>query len=236
VIERIDKDGDGIVDEEDQCPTTAGLPELRGCPPVLDTDADGLADTQDTCPNDPEDFNGFQDEDGCPDAMVDSDGDGLPDFMDSCPREAGVQELNGCPLLLPPPPPPQPPPPEYRLIVIDREKKRIEIKQKVHYQTGKALILKDSYPLLDEVGKALRDAPEMELLIAGHTDNVGNPVANLKLSEARAMSVRDYLAGVGVSTDRLQTIGFGATRPMSSNATPRGREENRRVEFMITRQ
>lgn len=81
-----DRDGDGIPDEEDECPDTWGLEEFNGCP---DSDGDGIPDHLDACPDIP----GLPEFDGC----VDSDGDGIPDHLDACPNEHGPAENNGCP-------------------------------------------------------------------------------------------------------------------------------------------
>ena len=88
-----DRDGDGIVDDADQCPDTPGLPELAGCP---DMDGDKIADHVDKCPEVPEDFDGHDDEDGCPETE-DRDGDGIFDNDDDCPDDPGPAKYNGCP-------------------------------------------------------------------------------------------------------------------------------------------
>jgi OmpA-OmpF porin, OOP family len=92
-----DADGDGIVDSEDACPNEAGPRETQGCPIAKDSDGDGIPDDIDRCPLDPEDLDGFQDEDGCPDA--DNDGDGIVDRLDACPNDAGPIENRGCPIV-----------------------------------------------------------------------------------------------------------------------------------------
>jgi OOP family OmpA-OmpF porin len=71
------------------------------------------------------------------------------------------------------------------------------------------------------------------LLLAGHTDNVGKPATNVKLSKARAEAVKAYLVKVGVATDKVITEGWGSNKPIASNKTPQGRQKNRRVEFKI---
>jgi outer membrane protein OmpA-like peptidoglycan-associated protein len=91
-----DTDGDGIPDNEDACPNDPGPKETQGCPIAKDTDGDGIPDDIDRCPLDPEDKDGFQDEDGCPDA--DNDGDGIVDKVDACPNEPGPIENRGCPI------------------------------------------------------------------------------------------------------------------------------------------
>jgi outer membrane protein OmpA-like peptidoglycan-associated protein len=92
-----DTDGDGIPDIDDACPTVPGPKETQGCPAVKDSDGDGIPDDIDRCPFDPEDKDGFQDEDGCPDP--DNDGDGIVDKADACPNEPGPPENHGCPVL-----------------------------------------------------------------------------------------------------------------------------------------
>ena len=89
-----DNDGDGILDAEDKCPSAAGPKETKGCPRE-DADGDGVPDDMDRCPHQPEDKDGFQDEDGCPDP--DNDNDGLLDAADKCPMEAGPPQNLGCP-------------------------------------------------------------------------------------------------------------------------------------------
>ncbi len=81
-----DSDNDGVADEDDACPTIAGLASLKGCP---DTDGDGIADREDACPNEP----GEQRMNGCPDR----DGDGVADNVDDCPDDAGLRRFSGCP-------------------------------------------------------------------------------------------------------------------------------------------
>ncbi len=94
-IEETDKDGDGVLDKDDRCPTTFGPVENQGCP-VLDRDGDGIPDDKDKCPDQPEDKDGFEDQDGCPD--VDNDNDGLLDGADKCPNVAGPIQNLGCPV------------------------------------------------------------------------------------------------------------------------------------------
>jgi len=121
--------------------------------------------------------------------------------------------------------------PKLSLVVVKQD--RIEIKQQVHFATAKATILNDSFQLLDQVIDALVRANIKKLRIEGHTDNQGAKDANLKLSQARAASVADYLVKKGVDRARIVSEGFGDTKPVAPNLTARGRELNRRVEFMI---
>ncbi len=98
-IEETDKDGDTVLDKDDQCPSLPGPVENKGCPVEApkDRDGDGILDPVDQCVDQPEDFDGFQDEDGCPDP--DNDNDGILDAADKCPNEAGPMQNFGCPIL-----------------------------------------------------------------------------------------------------------------------------------------
>lgn len=220
-----DRDGDGVLDEKDACPDVPGPVENKGCP-LKDRDRDGILDDQDKCPDDPEDKDGYQDEDGCPDP--DNDGDGILDKVDQCPdlpeTKNGYKDDDGCPDINP------------DLVVVNRDLGKIEIKQKVYFDTGKATIKSISFKLLNEVAGALKANPSMEVLVEGHTDSVGSDSLNMKLSAARANSVRDYLVGQGVEATRLTSIGFGKTKPIADNGSADGREQNRRVEFTIVKE
>ncbi|HEY6106907.1 MAG TPA: OmpA family protein [Anaeromyxobacteraceae bacterium] len=209
-----------------------------------DTDGDGIPDDIDRCPLDPEDKDGFQDEDGCPDP--DNDNDGIVDAMDACPNNPGPLENRGCPVLdrdgdgIPddqdkcpdvPGVAPDGCPKKYALVEVKKD--RIEIKQQVKYQTGKFKVLPASFPLLNQVVQVLNDYPKMRLRVEGHTDNVGGESFNLKLSQKRAESVTAYLVSKGIAGDRLESAGYGLTRPLASNRTAKGRSQNRRTEFHI---
>ena len=79
----------------------------------------------------------------------------------------------------------------------------------------------------------LKEHPELKLMIEGHTDDVGAAATNQSLSEKRAEAVRKYLVDTyGVDMARLQAKGFGASKPVSGNDTPEGRQQNRRVELV----
>lgn len=114
--------------------------------------------------------------------------------------------------------------------VVDR---KFVIKKKINFRVGKADILPSSYPLLDEIADVITKNEVKKLLIAGHTDSTANEDYNLRLSLARANSVKSYLVSKGVSEDILTTQGFGKRKPVASNATEAGRQINRRVEFFI---
>ena len=190
---------------------------LRCAPrPPGDRDHDGILDNVDKCPNEPEDKDGFEDEDGCPDP--DNDKDGILDADDKCPNEPGVPP-DGCPK-------------KYNLVVVTETK--IELKQTVFFDTNKATIKPVSFALLNDVAQAMQDNPKIQVEIQGHTDSQGNDAFNLKLSQKRAESVRTYLTKKGVSGDRMTPKGYGENVPIADNRTSAGRAQNRRVEFVIT--
>ncbi len=119
-----------------------------------------------------------------------------------------------------------------KMLVIFKEDK-IEILQQVHFEFGKATILADSFSLLQQVVDAVVQNNVKRIRVEGHTDNKGGKEKNQKLSEDRARSVADYLIGQGIDKSRLESVGYGDTRPVAPNLTARGRELNRRVEFII---
>jgi outer membrane protein OmpA-like peptidoglycan-associated protein len=248
VVAEADRDHDGIPDSRDKCPTEPedkdGFQDEDGCPDP-DNDGDGIPDRKDRCPNEPEDKDGFQDEDGCPDP--DNDGDGILDREDKCPNEPGPKENGGCPdkdsdgdglvdRLDRCPNEPGPPgsdgcPQKFKLIVVTNDK--IELKQKIFFATDKTKILPRSFAMMNEVTAALRERPAVRVRIEGHTDSRGSHDHNEKLSQGRAASVRQYLIDHGVDPGRMESVGYGPDRPIATNKTAAGREENRRVEFLI---
>lgn len=217
-----DRDADGVPDVRDRCPDEPedqdGFQDDDGCPDP-DNDQDGIQDAADKCPNEPEDQDGFQDDDGCPDP--DNDQDGVLDATDRCPSEQGPAANEGCP-------------PKLDLVTVTEDK--IELKQAVFFQTAKAVILPQSFGLLDEVATVLQSRPSLHVRIEGHTDSRGGRAYNLRLSQSRADSVKAYLVGKGIASDRMEAKGYGPDQPIDNNKTSAGRERNRRVEFMITQQ
>lgn len=220
-----DSDGDGILDDVDQCPLVPedfdDFQDADGCP-ELDNDGDDILDVDDECPEDPEDFDLFEDEDGCPEA--DNDGDRILDVDDECPNQPedfdNDRDDDGCP---------EEPEMEFTRVTDDR----IEISEQIHFAHDSDEILPDSFPILDEIAIILDDYPTMEIRIEGHTDSSGSSRYNLQLSDRRASSVRSYLIRAGISPHRMVSVGFGEERPIASNDTDLGRAANRRVEFHI---
>ncbi|MEJ2722806.1 MAG: OmpA family protein, partial [bacterium] len=218
-----------------------------GCPD-LDNDQDGIPDKNDACPNEPEDFDGEEDTDGCPDLVKDSDNDGIPDDVDRCPLQAedvdGFQDDDGCPDLdndldgIPDANDQCPNAPETFNGFEDEDgcpdERPIDqqfILKGVQFESGSAALTPDSYRILDEVVRSLMAYPEVRVEIRGYTDNVGKASFNLGLSERRAEAVKQYLVNAGIDPARLTTRGFGEENPIATNATPEGRAQNRRIEF-----
>lgn len=115
---------------------------------------------------------------------------------------------------------------------------KVEVGKKVvldniYFETNSAELKPSSYPELDRVIKLMKNNSGLKLEISGHTDNVGSYLANKKLSESRAKSVVDYLVKHGINETRLTYKGYSFTRPVATNETPEGRQQNRRVEFEI---
>lgn len=123
--------------------------------------------------------------------------------------------------------------PEPKQKLVEVKENKIEILQQVHFGTGKAVILPDSYPLLAQVVDAIVRNDIKRVRIEGHTDNQGPSDFNLQLSKDRAQAVATHLIKAGIDAARIEVEGFGDTRPIAPNMTPRGRELNRRVEFVI---
>jgi outer membrane protein OmpA-like peptidoglycan-associated protein len=106
--------------------------------------------------------------------------------------------------------------------------------QDLRFQTDSADIDASTQPVLDDVARVLSSHPTARILVEGHTDSTGAPDTNRALSLARAESTRKYLVDKGIDAGRIETAGFGATRPLASNDTPEGRAMNRRTELVVT--
>ena len=138
----------------------------------------------------------------------------------------------------PPPPPveaPKPPEPPPKVVVKDN---KIEITEKIQFEYNKAVILPQSFALMDEIAATLKKNPHIKkVAIEGHASSEGDPKHNLKLSDERAKSVQTYLVEKGgIPAAALTAKGYGITKPIADNATDEGKEKNRRVEFNIIEQ
>ncbi|HEU0034241.1 MAG TPA: OmpA family protein [Kofleriaceae bacterium] len=178
-----DRDGDGLLDNVDQCATQAEdkdtFEDTDGCPD-LDNDKDGIVDAADKCPMQAETKNAWQDDDGCPDEVI--------------------RELTG-----------------------------------IGFENDSAKIDGKSGPILDLAFLILKDNPQLNVEISGHTSSEGGVDYNLDLSLRRAQAVKDYLVKRGIAAQRILTVGHGASVPIGDNTTDTGRRKNRRIEFRILR-
>lgn len=143
--------------------------------------------------------------------LRDSDGDGVFDDRDRCPdTPRGVAvDNNGCP------------------------RQGSATLQGVNFEYNSAQLTADSRPVLDEVAADLKKYPQLQVELQGHTDSTGSDAYNLKLSDQRAQSVRDYLLSQGVGTRQLEAKGYGESQPVADNKTETGRAENRRVVMRV---
>ncbi len=224
-----DNDNDGILDTEDGAPNKPedqdGFQDSDGVPDP-DNDGDGILDTNDKLPGTDaavaagiitaEDFDGFEDEDGAPD--FDNDSDGIADSLDKCPNEAETfneyQDEDGCP----------------------DEKPTVDVGQSivlegVNFASGSSDLTANSERILEKVSTGMHKFPEIEVEIRGYTDNTGSYQGNIRISQRRADTVKQYLVGQGIVPYRITTKGFGPENPIAPNETSEGRAKNRRIEF-----
>ncbi len=202
--------------------------------PPPDRDGDGIPDAKDQCPDRPEDFDGFEDEDGCPD--IDNDGDHVLDIADKCPMQPetmnGFEDDDGCPDTVPPD--------------VEQLKGTIE---GLLYAEGETAVRDSAQPSIAKIAKIMADHPSIKVVLVGHTDDreakafttppeQGQPAPDLdsiatQLAHGRAEAVRQALVAAGVSAGRIVVDGVGAEDPVSDNNTAKGRLANRRVEIKL---
>lgn len=214
-----DSDNDGVVDGVDRCPNTAAGAKVDGTGCPSDADRDGIADGVDQCPNTPR--GASVDAKGCP---SDSDNDGVYNGIDKCadtPREYAVDD-DGCPI----------PIGEVGQKFLDSK----AVAFNIDFASGKADILPSSEDDLNKVGEALSEWSDAEVEIRGYTDSQGTESFNKTLSKRRADSVKQYLVThyPKINAKNLTPKGFGEADPIADNATEEGRAQNRRVEFQLT--
>ncbi len=238
----VDSDHDGFLDRLDKCVNTPGVAP-DGCPLATvvepDTDGDGFKDSVDTCVDVPGTA-----PDGCPD----SDGDGFKDNVDKCPQVAGV-DPDGCP-----------PPDSDGDGILDPQDKCVNqpetknnyqdadgcpdeipkavakfagVIKGIYFDTAKDTIKLNSMTVLNAAVKVLKEFPDVNVEISGHTDTVGARDYNIDLSRRRAESVKAFLVEKGIDAPRLHTRGAGPDEPIADNATKKGKALNRRIEFKL---
>ncbi len=227
----IDDDDDGVPNDQDQCPSeyakATDVTERKGCPPPPpppDTDGDTIPDAKDACPKEAGPISQDPAKNGCaPPINPDVDGDGVMDVEDACLGEKGAKsadaKTSGCKSLV-------------RL-----KDKQIAILQSIDFRVAKTdlpPIDAASEPVLAQVKETLAEHPEIvKLEIGGHTDNGGKEDYNVKVSKARAESVKKWLVDHGVAEARLVATGHGPKKPIADNKTKEGRAQNKRIDFTI---
>ena len=211
-------------------PRASGAETQLAQSPPPDRDGDGIPDDQDACPDRPEDFDGFEDSDGCPD--IDNDMDGVLDIADKCPNVPetynGFEDEDGCPDTVPPD--------------VDALRGTIE---GLIYAEGETVVRDSALPTIHRIARTMTAHPNIRVVLIGHTDDreakqLGDPgqPADLDtlaadLSRARAEAVKNALVADGIPARRVLVDGKGADEPVADNTKPRGRLANRRVEIKL---
>lgn len=221
-----DEDGDGIADIRDACPSAKGVPNAdpkkNGCPG--DRDADSIVDASDACPDQAGPTSADPKENGCP---PDRDGDTIKNAMDACPDEPGQSNADpkkhGCPAT-----------PGLAKLTPNGIAISQQIRFVVYGKEKHETVDPVSNGLLTEI-KAVIDAhPEItKIEVQGHTDDSGSEAFNDSLSQMRADAVRRWLIEAGVPGEKLVAKGYGYSRPLGDNRVKTGRQQNRRVEFVV---
>ncbi|HET8933392.1 MAG TPA: OmpA family protein [Polyangiales bacterium] len=218
-----------------------------------DRDQDGIDDAADSCPDAPEDRDGFEDDDGCPDP--DNDKDNIEDAKDKCPNQAedvdGFEDADGCP---------DPDNdmdgiadafdrcplqaevingvddldgcPDEGQIVFKND--RIVLEERVLFDFEFARVRRRADPILEAIVNLYKQHPEWGLIqIEGHCDERGPDKLNKNLSERRARNVMRKLVEWGIPAEVMSYAGFGETRPIDLGTTDEAYQRNRRVEFVV---
>ena len=196
--------------------------KMKTAAPTRTNDQDGILDVDDLCPNDPEDKDGWQDEDGCPDP--DNDADRILDVDDACPNDPevynGHEDEDGCP--------------DEGLAAISGDE--ILIFEKIYFETDSAVIMEKSFRVVDAVAATLNGNPQILLVeVQGHADERASDAYNIKLTRDRAASVMEAMMSRGVESSRLRSAGYGERCPIDKGHNKTAWEKNRRVEFKILR-
>ncbi|MDC3259725.1 OmpA family protein [Flavobacteriaceae bacterium] len=175
-----------------------------------DVDSDGVLDRDDDCI----DQAGDAKNKGCP--WPDKDNDGVPDDKDNCPEEVGTQENNGCPIV-----------PSKFTDFIESDKNNIL------FTVSSSQLDSDAKFTLNSVKTLLDFYTKTSITIEGYASTDGSTAYNQKLSEERAMEIKNYLVSNNIAPERLSIIGYGESRPIANNSTTDGRAKNRRAQIKI---
>jgi outer membrane protein OmpA-like peptidoglycan-associated protein len=222
---KADTDEDGLTDPDE-------INNFMTNPLLADTDSDGLNDAEELQKHETDPLKADTDDDGLTDSveinktmtnplLADTDGDKIVDGKDKCPRKPetvnGYEDEDGCPDKKP---------------AVVFEKKAPIVLTGVTFKTGKAELTDSAKETLGKVVTTLTEHTEIALEIQGHTDSVGRRSSNMKLSQKRANSVKDYLVAQGIAAERLTAKGYGPDVPVATNDTKAGRQQNRRISFI----
>ncbi len=184
---------------------TASLGKIAP-PPPPDSDGDGIADPNDRCPNTPQGI--AVDANGCP---LDEDGDGVPDYLDECPGTpiGAAVDAKGCHF---------------------EDEEAISEEVLIEFDFDSSELRPNEYGDVRRIAEFMREHPQADAVIEGHTDSMGTDRYNQRLSQERARALLDRLVDVeGIAASRISATGYGESRPIASNDTDEGRQRNRRV-------
>jgi OOP family OmpA-OmpF porin len=238
-----DTDLDGVLDMWDECPDTPRGTQVSssGCPLLDregDADGDRIPDSRDECPNTPTGM--AVNPQGC---SLDSDLDGVPTDRDRCPssrpgvevdvygceistdtdNDGVLNDVDRCPGTAP----------GARVDVYGCELTNVIQLSGLTFGTDSDVIQPGAERVLIDAARTLQIHSDLQIEVAGHTDNVGNENWNIGLSLRRAYRVRDFLISQGVAPERISARGYGPSQPIADNSTPEGQARNRRVELRI---
>jgi OOP family OmpA-OmpF porin len=201
-----DTDGDGVSNHADNCPTTPAGASVDAKGCAVDSDNDGVADHNDNCLTSP--VGVAVDTNGC---VLDSDGDDVADYKDNCPATPAGRAVDGV---------------GCKFILTHTE----EVTLNINFAYKSVDITEEHIDEIEKVGNFLTKYSKVNTVIEGHTDDIGPDDYNTNLSMQRAESVMTVLTErFGVAADRMSVLGYGEARPIESNDTEAGRLANRRV-------
>ncbi len=230
-----DKDGDGVEDKLDLCPDKPGSVSNKGCPDAKLLLIDSLGNTLNTASRGTDGSYPFESIPFNENMKFKLDGentDGINEvaiFMGGESRKAvrvPSEKIFHFVIV---------PKPAEVAVVLDQKEAEVLKKafNNLEFASAKDIIKEVSFASLDELAGLMAKKPGWKLKISGHTDDKGNVVVNLKLSEKRSVAVKKYLVSKGITEDRFKVEWFGSSRPIADNKTEDGRQKNRRVEMLI---
>jgi len=203
----LDSDNDGVIDSIDKCPSTPPGVAVNGMGCPRDDDGDGVMNSLDKCPRTPRGVavNAM----GC---ALDDDNDGVPNHMDQCPNttdKRAMIDAKGC----------------YKMLM-----ETVEVDLMVEFDNNSSAARPEHRAEVRKVFEFMVSYPNTEVTIEGHTDSRGEESYNKNLSQKRANTIAEMLiTEFGIQRSRVSTQGYGEARPIASNETAAGRQQNRRV-------